>query len=345
MNSTQIAVDLAKSVFQVAVSHAPGRVQEQHRLSRQRFRTFFLQHPPTHVLMEACGSAHHWGRELQTFGHQVSLLPPAHVARYRQGNKTDRADTKALLEAARNEDIAPVPVKSLDQQAINALHRLRSGYLATRTARINAVRGLLREFGLPVPQGARTFLAKAHLALDNEMLPAYLRTALNQAFLEIQELQAKADNLKSQLERLAPLIPAVPFLMTVPGIGILSATALVATVGDVRRFPSGRSFANYLGLTPRESSTGGSRRLGPISKRGNRYLRMLLIHGARAALLAAHRAREPDSLQTWAIRTAHARGHNVATVALANRIARIAWRVWRDQRPFQRRFAAQEDAA
>ncbi|MBT8396655.1 MAG: IS110 family transposase, partial [Gemmatimonadetes bacterium] len=182
-------------------------------------------------------------------------------------------------------------------------------------------------------------------ALDDDTLPAYLRAALTQALTEIKELQAKADDLKSQLEHLAPLIPAVPFLMTVPGIGILSATALVATVGDVHRFPSGRSFAAYLGLTPRESSSGGFRRLGSISKRGNRYLRVLLIHGARAALLAAHRTLEPDDLQTWAVRTAQARGHNIATVALANRMARIAWRVWRDQRPFQRRFTAQEDAA
>jgi len=345
MNTTQIAVDLAKSVFQVSVSHAPGRVDEQHRLSRRRFRTFFLHHPPAHVLMEACGSSHHWARELQNLGHHVSLLPPAHVARYRQGNKTDRADAKSLLEAARNEDIAPVPVKSLDQQAINALHRLRSGYLATRTARINAVRGLLREFGLPVPQGARTFLAKAHIVVEDDNLPAYLKAALTEALLEVQELEAKADNLKDQLERIAPLIPSVPLLMTVPGIGILSATSLVASIGDVHRFPSGRSFANYLGLTPRETSTGASRRLGPISKRGNRYLRMLLIHGARSALLAAHRTREPDSLQAWALRTAQARGHNIATVALANRIARIAWRIWQDQRPFQRRHAQPEEAA
>lgn len=345
MNTTQVAVDLAQSVFQVAISHAPGRVQEQHRLSRRRFRTFFLHHPPTHVLMEACGSSHHWGRELQALGHQVSLLPPAHVARYRQGDKTDRADAKALLEAARNEDILPVPVKTVDQQATNALHRLRSGYVATRTARINALRGLLREFGHTVPQGSRAFLAQAHQALEDTTLPAYLRGALSQALLEINELQARADDLKAQLERLAPLIPSVRFLLTVPGIGILSATALVATVGDVRRFPSGRAFAGFLGLTPRESSTGGSRRLGPISKRGDRYLRMLLIHGARSALLAAHRAPVPDSLQAWALRTAQARGHNTATVALANRIARIAWRVWRDQRPFQHRPAQQVEAA
>lgn len=342
MNTTHIAIDLAKSVFQIAVSHTPGRVAEEHRLSRNRLRKFFLHRPPGHVLMEACGSAHHWGRELQTLGHQVSLLPPSHVARYRQGNKTDRADAKALLEAARNEDIVPVPVKSLDQQAITALHRLRSGYLTSRTARINAVRGLLSEFGILIPKGARTFLAHAHRALDDDTLPAYLHHALIQALHEVQELEAKADELKGQLQQLGEQIPTVQYLLTVPGIGSLSATALLATVGDIHRFPSGRSLANYLGLTPRESSSGPYRRLGRISKRGDPYTRMLLVHGARSALLAAHRVREPDQLQAWAIRTAQARGHNVATVALANRIVRIAWRVWRDQRPFQRRPLAQE---
>jgi transposase len=342
MNTTHIAVDLAKSVFQIAVSHSPGRVAEDHRLSRARFRSFFLHRPPCHVLMEACGSAHHWGRELRALGHQVSLLPASHVARYRIGNKTDRADTRAILEAARNEKITPVPVKSLDQQAITALHRLRSGYLATRTARINAVRGLLVEFGIPIPKGARSFLTHAHQALDHDLIPDFLRHALLQALEEIRELEAKATGLKDQLQRLGDHVPTVQYLLTVPGIGILSATALFSTVGDIHRFRSGRSLANYLGLTPREASSGLRRRMGRISKRGDTYTRMLLVHGARSALLAAHRASEPDQLQAWAIRTAKARGHNIATVALANRIARIAWRVWRDQRPFQRIPQVQE---
>jgi transposase len=359
MNTTHIAVDLAKAVFQIAVSHSPGRVAEDHRLSRARFRSFFLHRPPCHVLMEACGSAHHWGRELGTLGHQVSLLPASHVARYRIGNKTDRSDTRAILEAARNEKITPVPVKSLDQQAITALHRLRSGYLSSRTARINAVRGLLVEFGIPIPKGARTFLPHAHRALDHDLIPAFLRDALFRSFFlhrppchvlmeacgsahhwgrELGTLghEAKATGLKDQLQRLGDNIPTVQYLLTVPGIGILSATALFSTVGDIHRFRSGRSLANYLGLTPREASSGLRRRLGRISKRGDTYTRMLLVHGARSALLAAHRATELDQLQAWAIRTAKARGHNIATVALANRIARIAWRVWRDQRPFQR---------
>jgi len=342
MNTTRVAVDLAKSVFQVAVSHAPGRVAEEHRLSRARFREFFLHQPPCHVLMEACGSAHHWGRELQALGHQVSLLPAAHVARYRLGNKTDRTDTRALLEAGRNEKITPVPVKSVEQQAITALHRLRSGYLTSRTARINAVRGLLAELGIPIPKGARAFLPQAHRALDHELIPDFLRDSLFQALEEIRELEAKAVSLRGQLQRLGEQISTIQLLLTIPGIGILSATALLVTVGDIHRFRSGRCLANYLGLTPRESSSGLTRRLSRISKRGDPYTRTLLVHGARAALLAAHRVREPDQLQAWAIRTAAARGHNVATVALANRIARIAWRVWRDQRPFQRHPRVQE---
>jgi len=295
--------------------------------------------------MEACGSAHHWGREIQALGHQVSLLPASHVARYRIGNKTDRADTRAILEAARNEKITPVPVKSLDQQAITALHRLRSGYLASRTARINAVRGLLVEFGIPIPKGARSFLTHAHQALDHDLIPAFLRDALLQALEEVRELEAKATGLKDQLQRLGNHIPTVQYLLTVPGIGILSATALFSTVGDIHRFRSGRSLANYLGLTPREASSGLRRRLGRISKRGDTYTRMLLVHGARSALLAAHRVKEPDLLQAWAIRTARTRGHNIATVALANRTARIAWRVWRDQRSFQRYPMVQEEPA
>jgi len=154
MKTTQIGLDLAKSVVEVAVSHQPGRVHARHRLSRARVRRFFAAHAPAEVLMEACGSAHHWGRELQALGHQVALLPAADVARYRDGNKTDRADAKAVLEAARNEAINRVPVKSVEQQALTALHRLRQGYLQTRTARINAVRGHLREFGITIPIGA-----------------------------------------------------------------------------------------------------------------------------------------------------------------------------------------------
>lgn len=340
MNTTRIGIDLAKSVFEVAVSRTPGRVDVRQRLARGRMHTFFAQHESAEIVMEACGSAHHWGRELEAMGHRVSLLHPGDVARYRDGNKTDRADAKALLEAARNEDIDRVPVKSVDQQALGALHRLREGYLRTRTARINALRGHLREFGVVISVGAKQVLPEARAALDRDVVPVYLRDALEEMLLEIETLKGKAEALRAELERLADRMPEAQWLMSVPGIGVLTATAFIAFVGDVRRFRSGRDFAAYLGLTPREHSSGFSRRLGSITKRGNTYVRMMLIHGARSALRAGKIAKEPDNLRTWALAIERRSGHNVAAVALANKLARVCWRVWRDQRSFERRLAA-----
>lgn len=339
MSSLQIGVDLAKSVFEVAISPIPGQVRTRRRLSRPAFGAFFAQQPPAEVLLEACGSAHHWGRELQRLGHQVSLLHPRDVARYRDGNKTDRADAKALLEAARNRDLSRVPVKSVEQQAVVALHRLRQGYLRTRTARINAVRGHLREFGIVIPVGVRHVIPQAHAALGEDTVPAFLRPALHTVLEEIAMLEIQAEAIRTELTRLAKSMPDVQILLTVPGIGILTATALVAFVGDMHRFRSGRHFAAWRGLTPREHSSGAVRRLGRITKQGNTYLRMLLVHGARSALRAGTVARQPDDLRVWARGVADRRTHNVAAVALANKLARVAWRVWGDQRPFERRDA------
>jgi transposase len=241
----------------------------------------------------------------------------------------------AILEAARNEAVDAVPVKTLEQQALTSLHRLRSAYVADRTARINTVRGILREFGHSIPQGARAFVGQARAALANEQLPDDLRDELCRALDEIDAFRQKIRELTSRIEDIGDRIPDVRHLRTVPGIGVLTATALVAFVGEARRFGSGRRFASYLGLTPRESSSGFRRRLGRISKRGNTYLRMLLTHGARSALLAAHRAEQPTAIQLWALGVELRCGHNKATVALANRLARIAWRVWRDRRAYE----------
>ena len=267
----------------------------------------------------------------------MRLLHPGDVARYRDGNKTDRADSKAVLEASRNQDIDAVPVKSEEQQAMTALHRLRQGYLRTRTARINAVRGHLREFGINIPLGAGHFVARAQAVLAEKVLPSYLTAALDDALDEIVALKAKADALRGELEALVEHTPDARLLMSVPGVGVLTATALVAFVGDIHRFRSGRDFAAYLGLTPREHSSGHARRLGRITKRGNSYLRTMLVHGARSALQAGRRADQPDNLRTWAMALQDRSGHNVAAVGLANKLARICWRVWHDQRPFERR--------
>jgi transposase len=323
-------VDLSKSVFEVAVSFKPGRVAERERLSRSQMTRFFSQRPPATVLFEACGSSHHWARQLESLGHRVLLLPPQHVRRYVLRDKTDRADATALLEAHRNEQIVPVPIKTLHQQALASLHRLRSGWLATRTARINTVRGLLRELGIVIPQGPRHVLPGSTAVLSDPScpVPESLHEALLSAAREISELDSRIRAVERQLKTLADNLPATARLMTVPGIGLLTSTAMLAFVGDPTRFPSGRRFASYLGLVPRERSSGLQRHLGVITKRGDAYLRTLLIHGARSTLYAASRSPQPDRLRRWATAVRHRRGNNRAAVALANKLARIAWAVW-----------------
>jgi transposase len=335
--SITIAVDHAKSVFEIAVSDYPGHVKERHRLSRSRFVPFFTERQAATVLLEACGSAHHWGRCLQLAGHHVVLLPPHAVRPYVARNKTDRADAKGLLEAFRNRDIHPVPIKSVEQQAIAALHRLRSAWLATRTARINTVRGLLREFGVTIPVGARKVVPHVQDQIGNadSQLPELIKPLLAEACAEITEIEHRIDNVDRQLASLAKVSCLMKRLLTVPGVGLITATALVATIGDIHRFPSGRHFAAFIGLTPREHSSGSIRRLGAISRRGDAYLRMLLIHGARSVLVHASSSQPTDRLRVWANNLMARRGHNKATVALANKIARRVWAVWARNTDFE----------
>ena len=335
MEHTTIAVDLAKSVFQVAVSHKAGRVDAERRLSRDRFLEYLAKQPPATVLLEACGSAHYWARRLQPFGHTVRLLPAHDVHRYVRRNKTDQTDAKALLEAGRNEEIHAVPVKTIEHQAIASLHRLRSTWLATRTSRLNTVRGLLREFGIVIPVGAQHVVPRVReLLADSPDVPDLMRTSLANACDEVETIEQHMRAIERQLTMLARDRDDLKLLQTVPGVGLLTATALVALVGDIRRFHSSREFASFLGLTPKEDSSALRRRLGAISKQGDVYLRMLLIHGARSVLLRAHGAGQPTAFQAWARATQQRRGHNVAAVAVANKLARIVWAVWTHQRPF-----------
>jgi len=270
MKHMTIAVDIAKNVFEIAVSHCPGRVAETHRLSRSRFLRFLAQREAADVVMEACGMAHYWARQLQQLGHSVVLLPPQYVRPYVRRNKTDRTDAKGLLEAHRNKDIRPVPIKSVEQQTLASLHRFRSAWLATRTARINGVRGILRELGIFIPLGAKQVVPRVRSLIEDadSQIPMPLRKALHQACDEIELLESLMDGADQQLRALGKQMPTVEQLLTIPGIGVLTATALVAFVGDVHRFRSCRHFASYLGLTPRERSSGTTRRLGRISKQG-----------------------------------------------------------------------------
>lgn len=327
--ATTIAVDVAQAVLEVAVSHRPGQVASRHRLQRGEVLPFFAQQPAATVLFEACGSASFWAREIEKLGHGVVLLPPQHVRRYRTRNKTDRADAKALLEAFRNEEILAVPAKTPAQQTLAALHRLRSAWLGTRTARLNTIRGLLREHGLPIPAGARRVVPQTLDWVQDSQSPlsAALRFVLFEACSEVRELDERLHKVEVQLEALAKQTPLAVRLRSVPGVGLLTATAIAGFVGDLTRFPTGRHFASYLGLTPREHSSGSIRRLGAISKRGDTYLRMLLAHGARSVLAAAPRQTHPDRLRSWALELASRVGHNKATIALANKLARYVWAV------------------
>jgi transposase len=272
---------------------------------------------------------------------EVTLLPAHYVRAYVRRSKTDAADALALLEAARCADIVAVKVKSVEQQSLQALHRTRSLWMGTRTSRINALRGFCRELGLHVPVGARTGLEAIGRAVadDQSPIPALLRPIMQQLIDEIRLLEVRVAQLERQLALVARESSACKLLMTIPGVGLLTATGiLAATSGSVAHFNSARHFASWFGLTPKESSSGGTRRLGRISKMGDRYLRMLLTHGARSVLRAAKvakmRGQELLGVRQWAIELQARPNHNKTACALANKMARICYAVLRDQTPF-----------
>lgn len=347
-SSMTIAVDLAKTVFEIAIADSHWRIVERHRLSRSQFQQFFFNREPATVVMEACGTAHFWGRWLTNLGFTVRLIP-AHYARpYRRRNKNDAADAAALVEAARNAEIIDVPVKSAEQQAIQGLHRIRSQWMTTRTARINNLRGLLREQGLNLPAGAAAAVSAAPALIDSDEIPAPIRPALLEIVSEIRALEARMKTIEAQLKQYAVKSRDVQSIQQVTGIGLLTATALVAAVGTPDNFRNGRHLAAWMGLTPRHVGSGHRMVLGGISKRGDRYLRMLLIHGARSVLIRAQiNARTGKSLtrlEQWALDLRQRSNHNKTTCALANKLARIAWAVWAHDRAFDANHSLVEAA-
>jgi transposase len=335
MNSTTVAVDLAKDVFEVAVANRAYRVVGHKRLSRAQFERFLRTQPAgTEVVMEACGTAHHWGRQCHRAGLRPVLLPVQYVRAYVRRNKSDRTDAEALLEARRCGEILPVPIKTPEQQALQALHRLRSQWQTTRTARINAIRGLLREQGVPLRLGAATIRRDVPPLLEDPRVPPLLRLGLAPVLEELRELDTRLAQLDAQLAALVHHDDVGQRLQTIPGVGVITATALLGSVPQIHAFRRGRQFASWLGLTPREAASGHRRWRGGISKRGDAYLRTLLIHGARSvvnnAQRRAHRGVVPlTPLQRWAVAIAARRGVNTAATAVANKVARVIWAVWR----------------
>lgn len=331
MDTTTIGVDLAKTVFQVSLAGPGGRIVERRRLSRTQFHRFLAQQPPAEIVMEACATAHYWAREAGHHGHRQRLLHAHYVRPYVRRNKTDSSDADALVRASRDTDLKPVPVKSEDQQALQGLHRIRSQWQTTRRQRICLARGLLAEFGLHLPAGATGIVARLNSLI--EAASATLGAVLSSVTEEIAQLDDKLRQLDRTLSEIAKHNDVAQRLLTIPGIGVVTATAMIASVPDIHSFPRARQFSAWLGITPREYSSGQTRHLGGITKQGDRYLRTLLIHGARSALLTAHRqSRHGDAsltpLQRWVLDVERRTNHNKATVALANKLGRIIWSVW-----------------
>lgn len=341
-----VGVDIAESVFQLCEADTNWRRRGSHRLSRAQFERWFDNRDIALVIMEACGMAHHWARWLMQRGIDVELLPPHYVRAYIKRNKTDAADAAALLEAARCADIQPVRIKTVEQQALQALHRTRSMWMRWRTATINAMRGTCREAGLRVSKGAKVGLAQMAklIAEEQSAIPALMRSTMRSMLEEVRQLETRIDAIEKELSAVVRHSESCQLLQSVPGVGLLTTTAMAAsTGGDVTHFKHSRGFACWFGITPKEHSSGHNRRLGRISKQGDNYLRMLLIHGARSVLKAAAAAQAQgkplDELKRWALQVQARTGHNKAACALANKLARICYACLRDKVPYQAKMA------
>jgi transposase len=322
-----MGIDLGKRFFHVHGVDERGQVQIQKRFSREGLIRWLARREPCLVGMETCSGAHHWARLLRRHGHDARLMSPQFVKAYVKSNKNDTRDAEAICEAVSRPTMRFVAVKTPQQQELQMQHRVRSRLVGRRTALVNQVRGFLLEQGITVGQGihvARRRLPEVLEDADNELTNG-MRELLAELREEFVVLDARIETLNERLEMRSRAETVCQHLRTIPGIGPLCATALVAAVGRASDFRNGRDLAAWVGLVPRQHSTGGQPRLLGISKRGDKYLRMLLIHGARSALQAAHK--RDDRLSRWAVELERRRGRNVATVALANKNARIAWAV------------------
>jgi transposase len=321
MNRTTYGLDIAKNVMQLHwVDGETGEIGRK-KLARARLGEVFAQLQPARVAMEACGSAHHWARVLGSLGHRVELLPARQVRAFVRSNKDDAADARAIWLAAQQSDIRRAPIKTVEQQAVTSLHRTRSHWVSVRTATINMLRGLLYEFGVVLPGGKKAGLKmmSARRAEIDDQLPPLMRRLVDLQLETLKGVERSINQLEAEIAEQQRQGNAARTLREVPGIGVLGATALAATLGDASGWRSGREFAASLGLVPAHSGTGGKTRIGHLSKRGDPYLRTLLIHGARAVITQA-RLRP-----AWLEELLRRRPLNVAVVALANKMARTAW--------------------
>ena len=329
-NVARIGIDLGKKVFHVTAVDGGGAVLERKRLRRAGLQSYLARLAPgCTVAMEACGGAHHWARLAARLGHRAVLMNPRFVAPYVKSNKNDVNDADGIAEASARPSMRFVPAKAAAQEHVRQLHRARQMAARNRTAQGNQSHGFLLEYGIEAPRGKGALLRRLADVLEDaeNELPVAGRALLRELGDELGRLDARVAMFDEQLAGVARETPACRRLMEIPGVGVLTATALVAAVGDAGEFRNGREMAAWLGLVPRQHSTGGRAVLLGISKRGDRHLRALLVHGARAAPYRA--ARRGDRRSQWAVAIQARRGANVAAVALANKNARTAWALLR----------------
>jgi|APTNR8051073442_1049403.scaffolds.fasta_scaffold14400_2 transposase len=341
MKTTTFGLDLAKRVFQLHWVEADTGEVKRRQLKRDQMVKFFTQRPASVVAMEACGSAHYWGRKLIELGHEVRLIAPKFVRPFVRSNKTDAADAQAIWEAAQRPERRFVAVKTEQQQAVLMMHRMREQLVKMRTMQINQLHGLLAEFGVILPVGREKMMAQLPQALARleDTLPAMVLETLREQRARLERLSEDIEGIERKLWAWRKEDEAVKRLMQIPGVGLLTATAAVATIGDAKVFSSGRECAAFLGLVPRQSGTGGKVRLSGITKRGDVYLRKLLVHGARAVLQHA------KQLDPWLEGLLARRPFNAVVVALANKTARTIWAMLAYGRSYEdRRCHAQEGA-
>jgi transposase len=339
MEITTIGLDLAKNVFQVHGVNERGKAVLRKQLKRDQVAPFFANLPPCLVGIEACASSHHWARKLQALGHTVRLMAPQFVKPYVKSNKNDAADAEAICEAVSRPSMRFVPIKSVEQQSVLSLHRVRQGFVRARTAQANQIRGLLGEYGLVVPQGIAYIAQRVPPLIEDaeNELPGTFRRLIQRLLDHLKALQEQVDEIEVQIKAWHRASEASQRLEKVPGIGPLTASALVASIGDAKNFDNGRQFAAWLGVVPRQHSSGGKPTLLGMSKRGDAYLRTMLIHGARSVIYRATQKADPDS---WLVKLTTRRNKNVAAVAMANKTARTVWALLAHGREFKAGYAA-----
>ena len=326
---TTVGLDLAKHVFQIHAVDADGKIVIATALRRRDVLSFFDALPPSVIGLEACGSAHHWARELVKLGHDARLMHPSYVKAYVRRQKNDAADAAAICEAVTRPSMQFVSIRSIDNQAVLMHHKVREILVSQRTQLLNALRGHLAEVGVIAAQGANGAYALAAAILEGDSsIPLCVRDALAPIVRQLQTLNDEIAASDRAIMGLAKTNETAKRLMSVPGIGPITASAIAASVQDVGAFSGPREFAAFLGLTPRQNSSGGKERLGRVSKMGNRYLRKLLVVGAHAVLF--HRRSHQDGLRTWAAKLMETKPFKLVAVAIANKLARIAFALMRD---------------